>query len=66
MFCPNTGTKFYEPCHLNHVISRLDNIRYLSNCACEKVTCISDDFRSDLGRGLANTDVDRDNNVSFS
>ena len=27
MFCPNTGTKFREPYHLNHVIPRLD-IRY--------------------------------------
>ena len=23
MFCPNTGTKFREPYHLNHVIPRL-------------------------------------------
>ena len=24
MFCPNTGTKFREPYHSNHVIPRLD------------------------------------------
>ena len=24
MFCPNTGTKFRESYHLNHVIPRLD------------------------------------------
>ena len=24
MFCPNTGTKFREPYHLNHVIPRLE------------------------------------------
>ena len=24
MFCPNTGTKFREPYHLNHVIPHLD------------------------------------------
>ena len=25
MFCPNTGTKFHEPYHLNHVILHLVN-----------------------------------------
>ena len=24
MFCPNTGMKFREPYHLNHVIPRLE------------------------------------------
>ena len=27
MFCPNTGTKFREPYHLNHVIPRLGIVR---------------------------------------
>ena len=26
MFCPNTGTKFHEPYHLNHVIPRLGSV----------------------------------------
>ena len=26
LFCPNTGTKFREPYHLNHVIPRRANV----------------------------------------
>ena len=39
------------------------DIKSLYNCACAKLS--GDAFRSDLRSRLANTDVDRDRNVSI-
>ena len=53
MFCPNIGTEFREPYHLNHVIPRLEidlihvctvNIYIVWNAITVSVSCMYDDL----------------------